>query len=176
MGFKKGRNKLNPDPPFCESPWDYNKSPSRSLDELSQLLPQGVCVLQLALPDNKHTPSEVFKRLQISGITTHVVCDLPRPVINPTLRNPSIATPFVTMPKAPAHIDDLAPTGHDDVRASGEVSAMESVAIAHTKEKTPHDHLRGSVFRPNPGHHLTALCDRKNVCHAPRLRAHIRTR
>ena len=58
------------------------------------------------------------------------------------------------MPKASVNEDDCAARGEHQVGGSGEVAAMETIAITHGMQGSAHDHFGTSVFTVDPPHKL----------------------
>ena len=57
-----------------------------------------------------------------------IACELRRPECHVGLRGAGGFAPLVTMPEATAHEDDCVPLGQHNVRMSGQLGGMETVA------------------------------------------------
>lgn len=67
------------------------------------------------------------------------------------------------MPKASVNKNDLAPARENDVRGTGEITAVEAVAIAHAVDQSPHEELGFGVRCPDSTHALAALRRRQRI-------------
>ncbi len=64
---------------------------------------------------------------------------------------------FVTMPKAAVHEDDSPILGEYQIRASRQVTLMQSVAKSKSEQSLSYQTLRFGVLAPNAGHAVAAL-------------------
>jgi hypothetical protein len=72
----------------------------------------------------------------------------------------------MAVPKAAMHEDDLPTATKDEVRATGELSNMQSVPIAKTVEEFSDGEFRLGIFRLYATHSLASFCRIESVCHS----------
>jgi hypothetical protein len=79
---------------------------------------QFVALFQLALPYNKHAPTELSKRTDDNPIALHVASQFTSPKFCSGLRHHSITAARVLMPEASVHKNGESPSRQYDIGAT----------------------------------------------------------
>lgn len=71
----------------------------------------------------------------------------------------------MAVPEAPVHQHNALPLGQHDVRAPGQIVAVEPKAQSLPVQRAAHDELRRGIDASNAGHHPAARLRRDDVGH-----------
>lgn len=116
-------------------------------------------VARLALPEGQNLPPERFQLLLHFGIAAEVGVELAVPVLDVARRASRAMATGMPMPETAVNEDYLVVPRQDDIGAAGEVSDMETKAVAESVQEGPNRLLRPGVARSNSRHHSAAfLC------------------
>jgi hypothetical protein len=97
--------------------------------------------LCLALPDRKDLPALAPEFPVISSVALGVALTLGVPIGGVLDWRGAPALTGMHMPETTVNVDDLAKPRQNDVRCSGQVSAMQSKSIPEPMHQSPDDHL-----------------------------------
>ena len=100
--------------------------------------------VKLALPAHERLPAEFVEFLQSCFIAYDILFQLRFPVIEPGFGELSLGA-SVAVPEAAVDENRLAPASEHYIRPTGQVLAMEAIAVSHGVKTTPDDHLRPCV-------------------------------
>ncbi len=118
---------------------------------------QFVHVAQFTLPNDQECPTRRDKFFLIGEIPLAVGSQFRFPEAQAGLWHPALRAPFMAVPEAPVHKDDLAARGKDQVRPSWNRCRVKAIAITEGMHKAADAHFRLRVLVSHTAHALTAL-------------------
>lgn len=104
------------------------------------------------LPDDQHPPPKLPESFLCLSISFDVAGKFPPPEVDPGLRYVGVLAPGVTVPEASVDKYHRPVLRKHNIRATGEVSAMNPEAETHAVKKGAHDELRSRVPASDPRH------------------------
>lgn len=111
----------------------------------------------LALPDDDHVPTEALEKGGVAGVPGCVACKFLPPESGVCLGNVGVFAAGMGVPEAPVYEDDGLVFGQDDVRAAGEVFALEAEAVAEREQEFADLELWLRIFAFYGRHSFVAL-------------------
>jgi hypothetical protein len=102
-------------------------------------------VLEMAFPNDQHSPSQLFQPAARGGVTRAVAENLLRPISGIRFRDARSPAASVPMPKASMYENSRAAAGNRQVGFSGQVGAMKPIAITEATDYPANDLFWSSV-------------------------------
>ena len=137
--------------------------------ELRQTFRYCLQVLQLTFPYRHHRPAAFSQQSDIVFITSAIALQFRQPIISVGSGNTHTRAVHMLMPEAAVHEYDLAARREDQVRASGKVGAVESIAITQPVQQAAHLHFRLHALGFDSCHYTAANFRRYAVNHDAHL-------
>jgi len=106
----------------------------------------------LALPNCKYLPTSPSKQRSNLGVPCTISRYLLNPVLGIRFRNSRTAGTAMPVPKAPVDENYFTTPVEYDVRAAGQFTSVQPVAITRGMQEPPHRHLWGRVSTPHGPH------------------------
>ena len=113
-----------------------------SLDALAER----VQIFGFALPNNQYAPAHLAETLFLLFISHLVAPEFRNPIILIRTRETISLRTVVLVPKTSVDEDHLAAAGKGQIRAAGQIFAMEPIAVSHTVRQTAHDHFQARIL------------------------------
>ena len=148
-------------PPFVDNP--------SLVDRCSQPAFNRRLVPRFTLPDDEDSPAERPQGRFLARVTDNIGRELFLPEGNPGLGGGGVPTAFVSMPEAAVHEDGQTVSGEHQVRASGEVLALQPEAQAHPVSDSSDGQFGSRVASANPRHQSASPLAVHDVGHAASL-------
>ena len=127
-----------------------------SLDPPLQVLPDGLLISRLALPDDEDLPTEVLQCLLVAPVPSDVLGELLHPERDARPGRVGIAAFLVPMPEAAMDEYGEPVPWEDEIRATGEVLPIQTKTEPQTMRNTTNDEFRLGIPPFDPGHHLAS--------------------
>lgn len=122
-----------------------------SLDALAER----VQIFGFALPNNQYAPAHLAEPLFLLFISHLVASEFRNPIILIRTRETISLRAVVLVPKTSVDEDHLASAGKGQIRAAGQIFAMEPIAVPHAVRQTAHDHFQARILALDRLHDAT---------------------
>jgi hypothetical protein len=114
-------------------------------------------ILQLAFPNDEHSPSLLLKKLTVGFVAKLIPVELRNPILGAGTRYPSFRAAGMLMPETSVHKYDFPACRENDVRLSGQVEAMQPEPISDVVNEAAKDNFRVRVLAAYAPHVRTAV-------------------
>lgn len=111
---------------------------------------------QCALPDHEDPPTPVQQRQPVAAVTLDIRLKFCQPEFPPVGRRRGVATAFMPVPVAAMNENDRGMAFQDEIRASGQVSNMQSEAETLPMQAASDKALRPGMLLSHRCHHSGA--------------------
>ena len=133
--------------------------------KLRDFFGQAVEILGLAFPDHENVPAHFPECGLVDSITAGVPVQLGPPefLTLGRLRGAIPRTAVVAMPEATVNEDHLTSQAEYEVRATGEVARVKTVAIPEGVYEPPNSHLGFRILGSDSAHSFAAFTNRERI-------------
>lgn len=123
--------------------------------EEAQSCLKGLQLLEFALPDCLHLPTNLLQFGDFLGIAFAIAGNFGLPVFDVRFREPAELT-AMPVPEASVHEDCTLPAKEHDVRLARQALAMEAEAVSQAMKQRPDYPFRAGMLRADPRHQSAA--------------------
>lgn len=133
-----------------------SSSARRTRQKTQQLLNDLFWLSQFALPNHNRAPAHFLDLQQIIRIAPHVSLEFGVPKTTVRFRRGRISTVGMAMPETAVDPHNLFSSWQHDIRRSGQISSMQSVAEPHGRKHFANGDFRTGVLATNASHQRAA--------------------